>query len=63
MKLDTRVVVRERHRLSVAVARPKKVDIDAMHSYGDAIRDESGNRVVRFAAILFRDKRRSTAEA
>ncbi len=36
-----------------AKARPKKVDIDAMHSYRDAIRDEDGNHVVRFAAILY----------
>jgi predicted component of viral defense system (DUF524 family) len=37
-------------------ARPKKVDIDAMHSYRDAIRDERGNRVVRYAAILYPDQ-------
>ena len=34
-------------------ARPKKIDIDAMHSYRDAIRDEAGSRVVRYAAILY----------
>jgi predicted component of viral defense system (DUF524 family) len=36
-----------------AKARPKKVDIDAMHSYRDAIRDEAGGHIVRFAAILY----------
>jgi PD-(D/E)XK nuclease superfamily/Domain of unknown function (DUF2357) len=36
-----------------AKVRPKKVDIDAMHSYRDAIRDEDGNHIVRFAAILY----------
>jgi hypothetical protein len=33
--------------------RPKKDDIDAMHAYRDAIRDETGQRVVEFAAILY----------
>jgi hypothetical protein len=36
-----------------AKARPKKVDIDAMHSYRDAIRDDMGDHIVRFAAILY----------
>jgi predicted component of viral defense system (DUF524 family) len=36
-----------------AKARPKKVDIDAMHSYRDAIRDEAGNHIVKYAAILY----------
>ncbi len=33
--------------------RPKKVDIDKMHAYRDAIRDEWGTRVVRYSAILY----------
>ena len=33
--------------------RPKKVDIDNMHAYRDAIRDEEGRRPVRYAAILY----------
>ena len=33
--------------------RPKKVDIDKMHAYRDAIRDEEGRRLVRCAAILY----------
>jgi hypothetical protein len=33
--------------------RPKKVDIDKMHAYRDAIRDEQGRRVVEYAAILY----------
>ncbi len=33
--------------------RPTKVDIDKMHAYRDAIRDETGIRVVRYAAILY----------
>ena len=32
---------------------PKKVDIDKMHAYRDAIRDEEGERPVRYAAILY----------
>ena len=32
---------------------PKKVDIDKMHAYRDAIRDASGTHVVRFAATLY----------
>lgn len=34
-------------------ARPKKVDIDKMHAYRDAIRDASLNHVVDYAAILY----------
>jgi predicted component of viral defense system (DUF524 family) len=33
--------------------RPKKVDIDKMHAYRDAIRGTNGQRVVRYAAILY----------
>ena len=33
--------------------KPKKVDIDKMHAYRDALRDTDGRRVVRFAAILY----------
>jgi hypothetical protein len=33
--------------------RPKKVDIDKMHAYRDAIRDADGRRVVQFASILY----------
>jgi len=33
--------------------RPKKVDIDKMHAYRDAIQDEEGRRPVRYAAILY----------
>ena len=32
---------------------PKKVDIDKMHVYRDAIRDKAGNHVVAYAAILY----------
>jgi len=34
-------------------ARPKKVDVDAMHAYRDAIRDAAGGHVVRHAALLY----------
>ena len=34
-------------------SRPVKMDIDKMHAYRDAIRDETGTRVVRYAAILY----------
>jgi hypothetical protein len=33
--------------------KPKKVDVDKMHAYRDAIRDRNGRRVVRYAAILY----------
>ena len=33
--------------------KPKKVDIDKMHAYRDAIRGPSDERVVRYAAILY----------
>ncbi|HEX8394970.1 MAG TPA: DUF2357 domain-containing protein [Longimicrobium sp.] len=33
--------------------KPKKVDIDKMHAYRDAIRDREGRRAVRYAAILY----------
>lgn len=33
--------------------KPKKVDLDKMHAYRDAIRDAGGRRVVRYAAILY----------
>ena len=33
--------------------RPKKVDIDKMHAYRDAIVDSRGERVVQYAAILY----------
>jgi hypothetical protein len=33
--------------------RPEKIDIDTMHTYRDAIRDLTGERVVEYAAILY----------
>ncbi|HEY0024424.1 MAG TPA: DUF2357 domain-containing protein [Longimicrobium sp.] len=33
--------------------KPKKVDIDKMHAYRDAIRDRDGRHAVRYAAILY----------
>jgi PD-(D/E)XK nuclease superfamily/Domain of unknown function (DUF2357) len=38
---------------SATDTRPKKADVDAMHAYSDAIRDEGDRRVVRYAAILY----------
>ena len=38
---------------SVLLGMPKKVDIDKMNSYRDAIRDSSLRRAVRYAAILY----------
>lgn len=38
------------------VGQPKKLDIDKMHAYRDAIRDANGARVVQFAAILYPGK-------
>jgi predicted component of viral defense system (DUF524 family) len=37
----------------VTDGRPKKVDIDKMHAYRDAIRDQADDRAVEFAAILY----------
>lgn len=37
-------------------SQPKKVDIDKMHAYRDAIRDTSGRRAVEYAAILYPGK-------
>ena len=37
----------------VVGAQPTKTDIDAMHSYRDAIRDSKGARVVSYAAIIY----------
>jgi PD-(D/E)XK nuclease superfamily/Domain of unknown function (DUF2357) len=36
-----------------ADGKPKKVDIDKMHAYRDAIRDGEDRRIVRFAGILY----------
>jgi predicted component of viral defense system (DUF524 family) len=33
--------------------RPKKLDIDRMHAYRDAIRDAAGSRVVSYVAIMY----------
>ena len=33
--------------------RPKKSDIDKMHAYRDAVREEDGERVIEYAAILY----------
>ena len=38
---------------AVSDGKPKKVDIDKMHAYRDAIRDDAGDRVVVYAAILY----------
>ena len=37
----------------VVDGKPKKVDIDKMHAYRDAIRGDDGSAVVRFAATLY----------
>lgn len=39
--------------LSGPSGRPKKVDIDKMHAYRDAIRGPNGQRTVAYAAILY----------
>ena len=36
--------------------KPKKEDVDKMHSYRDAIRDENDRHVVRYAATLYPGK-------
>jgi hypothetical protein len=36
-----------------ADGQPVKMDIDAMHAYRDAIRDEAGDRAVRYAGIMY----------
>ncbi|MFW6359378.1 MAG: nuclease domain-containing protein, partial [Chroococcales cyanobacterium] len=47
-KLDS-----EQNSSTTAQPKPKSVDIDKMHAYRDAIRDEKGNSVVEYAAILY----------
>jgi hypothetical protein len=42
--------------------RSKKVDIDKMHAYRDAIRDQSYTRVVRYATSLYPGPERHYAE-
>ena len=37
----------------VTDGRPKKVDIDKMHAYRDAIRDTADSHAVEFAAIIY----------
>jgi PD-(D/E)XK nuclease superfamily len=34
-------------------SKPTKVDIDKMHAYRDAIRDDQGNHVISYAGILY----------
>lgn len=43
----------ERDGASAQKGRPAKADVDAMHAYTDAIRDGAGDRVVRYAAVLY----------
>jgi len=42
--------------------QPKKIDIDRMHAYRDAIRDDEESRVVDYAAILYPGPERRYAE-
>jgi predicted component of viral defense system (DUF524 family) len=39
--------------VQVPAGQPKKIDIDKMHAYRDAIRTQSDERVVEYAAILY----------
>ncbi len=43
----------EAEHVEEATGKPKKVDIDKMHAYRDAIRDHNEDRVVRYAAIMY----------
>ena len=47
-KLDS-----EDHDEEGVTGRPKKSDIDKMHTYRDAVREADGTRVVEYAAILY----------
>jgi predicted component of viral defense system (DUF524 family) len=47
-KLDS-----EELETAITDGRPKKVDIDKMHAYRDAIRDQADERAVEFAAIIY----------
>jgi hypothetical protein len=38
---------------AIPAGQPKKIDIDTMHAYRDAIRTVDGERVVHYAAILY----------
>ena len=51
--IPTTGVAREVNEGLAPDGKPKKADIDTMHAYRDAIRDEQGRHVVRYAAILY----------
>jgi len=53
LRSDEQPVLAEEEDPSVPPGQPKKVDIDTMHAYRDAIRTLSGERVVSYAAILY----------
>jgi predicted component of viral defense system (DUF524 family) len=50
---DPKYKLQSEEGAELADSRPKKTDIDTMHAYRDAIRDSQGERVVRYAAILY----------
>lgn len=49
----TELIAEEDDSLEGEPGQPKKVDIDKMHAYRDAIRDGGLRRVVSHAAILY----------
>ncbi len=47
------IILDPKYKLDGGEDLPQKVDIDKMHAYRDAIRDEHGRHVVRTAGILY----------
>lgn len=46
-------LVQDNGEAEVSDGKPKKDDIDKMHAYRDAIRDDTGRHVVEYAAIMY----------
>ncbi|MCE7875410.1 hypothetical protein DYH09_34295 [bacterium CPR1] len=47
------LILDPKYKLDSGEDQPQKVDIDKMHAYRDAIRDEQGRPVIRTAGILY----------
>lgn len=55
-KLDAERADEEPETEGLSSGRAKKPDLDKMHPYRDAIRDEGGGHVVRYGAVLYPGK-------
>jgi hypothetical protein len=50
---DPKYKLQSEEQGEIGDGKPKKVDIDTMHAYRDAVRDSEQQRIVDYAAILF----------